>query len=63
MVDFTDTAQPGEEKVEKSAWMTIKHYSEEVDIVGLLLMGFGFGCFLTPFTLSTTAKNGFGNRK
>ncbi|OCF31471.1 siderophore-iron transporter Str1 [Kwoniella heveanensis BCC8398] len=40
--------------------MLIK-YAREIDAIGLLLIGFAFGCLLTPFTLYTTAKGGYTN--
>ncbi|WVQ70460.1 uncharacterized protein L199_008687 [Kwoniella botswanensis] len=36
-------------------------YARKIDAVGLLLLGFAFGCILTPFTLSTTAAGGYKN--
>lgn len=39
------------------------YYARRIDAVGLLLMGFAFGCILSPFTLYTTAKGGYKNRE
>ncbi|WWC69773.1 uncharacterized protein I206_103716 [Kwoniella pini CBS 10737] len=36
-------------------------YARKIDAVGLLLLGFAFGCILTPFTLSSTAIGGYTN--
>jgi hypothetical protein len=35
--------------------------ARQIDLIGLLLLGFAWGCLLTPFTISTTAKGGYGN--
>ncbi|WVQ89262.1 hypothetical protein IAS59_003015 [Cryptococcus gattii] len=40
---------------------TCLYYARRIDAVGLLLMGFAFGCILSPFTLYTTAKGGYKN--
>ncbi|WVQ71398.1 hypothetical protein IAR50_000932 [Cryptococcus sp. DSM 104548] len=37
------------------------YYARQIDAVGLLLLGFAFGCILSPFTLSSTASNGYKN--
>lgn len=42
---------------------TCLYYARRIDAVGLLLMGFAFGCILSPFTLYTTAKGGYKNRE
>ncbi|GFZ47371.1 hypothetical protein JCM24511_05114 [Saitozyma sp. JCM 24511] len=35
--------------------------ARQIDLIGLLLLGFAWGCLLTPFTISTTAKGGYAN--
>jgi hypothetical protein len=34
-----------------------------VDLVGLLLLAFGLGLLLVPFSLAAGAENGYKNRK
>lgn len=34
----------------------------QVDIIGLLLLAFGLGCFLVPFSLAANADGGYSNR-
>nr|BAK05769.1 predicted protein [Hordeum vulgare subsp. vulgare] len=45
----------------RSAVATVLHYARQIDAVGLLLLGFAFGCILSPFTLYTTAAGGYTN--
>ncbi|WWC85163.1 uncharacterized protein L201_000020 [Kwoniella dendrophila CBS 6074] len=45
----------------KSIIQVLIDYARKIDAIGLLLLGFAFGCILTPFTLSTTAKGGYTN--
>lgn len=47
----------------RSFFATCLYYARRIDAVGLLLMGFAFGCILSPFTLYTTAKGGYKNRE
>jgi hypothetical protein len=35
----------------------------QVDIIGLLLLAFGLGCFLVPFSLAANAEGGYANRE
>lgn len=35
----------------------------QIDIIGLLLLAFGLGCFLVPFSLAANAEGGYANRK
>lgn len=34
----------------------------QIDVVGLLLLAFGLGCFLVPFSLAAGADGGYSNR-
>ncbi|WRT66816.1 uncharacterized protein IL334_003779 [Kwoniella shivajii] len=45
----------------KSITAILLDYARKIDAVGLLLLGFAFGCILTPFTLSSTAIGGYAN--
>jgi hypothetical protein len=35
----------------------------QVDVIGLLLLAFGLGCFLIPFSLAANADGGYANRE
>ena len=35
----------------------------QIDVPGLLLLAFGLGCFLVPFSLAAGADGGYSNRK
>jgi hypothetical protein len=35
----------------------------QVDVIGLLLLAFGLGCFLVPFSLAANADGGYANRE
>lgn len=35
----------------------------QVDVIGLLLLAFGLGCFLVPFSLAANADGGYSNRQ
>lgn len=35
----------------------------QIDVIGLLLLAFGLGCFLVPFSLASNADGGYKNRK
>lgn len=39
----------------------VMRYFSRINAFGLLLLGFAFGCILTPFTLRYTAKGGYTN--
>lgn len=39
------------------------HYWSIIDAFGLILLGTGWSLLLLPFTLYTTAENGWKNRK
>ncbi|WVQ77958.1 hypothetical protein IAT38_000038 [Cryptococcus sp. DSM 104549] len=50
------------EAPETRSWSaTFIYYARRIDAVGLLLMGFAFGCILSPFTLVDTAIGGYKN--
>ncbi|TYJ57394.1 hypothetical protein B9479_001934 [Cryptococcus floricola] len=53
-------AGQGETK-RRSLWQNVRFYWTRLNVFGLLLMGFGFALLLTPMTLNTTAKGGYGN--
>lgn len=52
-----------EEPQNRTLWESTRYYFMRLNVVGLLLMGFGFALLLTPITLSTTAKGGYKNRE
>ncbi|KAK8849795.1 hypothetical protein IAR55_005131 [Kwoniella newhampshirensis] len=56
-----ERALTGEAPVARTRSATCLYYARRIDAVGLILMGFAFGCILTPFTLSTTAQGGYKN--
>jgi hypothetical protein len=58
-----DQSQLAEDKVHRTLWGSTQYYFMRLNVVGLLLMGFGFALLLTPITLSTTAKGGYKNRE
>ncbi|TYJ52549.1 hypothetical protein B9479_006838 [Cryptococcus floricola] len=50
-----------QEAAQRTWYQTCIHYARQIDAVGLLLLGFAFGCILSPFTLSSTASKGYKN--
>ncbi|WVQ96555.1 hypothetical protein IAU59_003660 [Kwoniella sp. CBS 9459] len=57
----TQTLTDSASLVEKTTWQKIRFYWTRLNAFGLLLMGFGFACLLTPMTLNTSAKGGYTN--
>ncbi|CAK7225492.1 hypothetical protein SBRCBS47491_005908 [Sporothrix bragantina] len=44
---------------ERTKWESIKHYTVQFDVVGLILCTAGFSLLLLPFSLATSAPNGW----
>ncbi|GAA5903733.1 hypothetical protein JCM5296_002132 [Sporobolomyces johnsonii] len=57
-VDASCIAQPAE----KTLWQKVVQVYEEVDTIGLILLGFGWSLLLLPFSLYGGAEGGFHNR-
>ncbi|OCF35087.1 siderophore-iron transporter Str3 [Kwoniella heveanensis BCC8398] len=57
----TQTLNDSESLKGMTAWQKFRFYWTRLNAFGLLLMGFGFACLLTPMTLNTTAKGGYTN--
>ena len=51
----------GMDPVKPPVTKMIMRYWTRLNGFGLLLLGFAFGCILTPFTLSRSAKGGYNN--
>ena len=47
---------------ENSRWESLKRNLEEIDAVGLILLGFGWSLLLLPFSLKTYAQHGWKNQ-
>ena len=58
---YREQVLAGVEPVQPSKTKMLIHYWRRINGFGLLLLGFAFGCILTPFTLSSTAKGGYTN--
>jgi len=49
--------------VHRTLYQSFRFYWTRLNAFGSLLMGFAFALLLAPNTLSTTAENGYKNRK
>ena len=53
----------GENPAERTLFQSIRYYLMRFNVLGFLLMGFGFALLLAPITLSATAVGGYQNRE
>lgn len=53
------TSEP--EEIKPPFFTTLKKTLQQLDAVGLILLGFGWSLLLIPFSLSTTARGGYNN--
>jgi len=53
----------GTNPAERTLVQSVRYYFSRFNILGFLLMGFGFALLLAPITLSATATGGYKNRE